>query len=174
VDVYELLVSDLKNDIDEVEAAVLSARRPHASKRISELNRELTTLRQAVDPLQAPMRQFAQAQVKGVSADLALFFRDVADHLTRVGDGVQSLENLLSNVFDANLSRVGVQQNDDMRRMSAWAAIFAVITVLAGIYGMNFADMPELGWSFGYPLVMIVMFLLSVYLYRKFKKSGWL
>jgi len=75
---------------------------------------------------------------------------------------------------DVDMSRIGVQQNDDMRRMSAWAAIFAVITVLAGIYGMNFARMPELRWSFGYPLVLLVMAGLSVALDRMFKKSGWL
>jgi magnesium transporter len=174
VDLYELVVSDLESDVDEVEASVFSPERPHVSKRIYELNRELSTLRRAVSPLRAPMQQFAQAEIKGVSADMAPFFRDVADHLARVSDAVDSLGNLLSSAFDANMSRIGVQQNDDMRRMSAWAAIFAVITVLAGIYGMNFARMPELHWSFGYPLVLLVMAGLSVVLYRMFKKSGWL
>jgi magnesium transporter len=174
VDLYELVVSDLEADVDEVEAAVFSPERPHVSKRIYELNRELTALRRAVSPLRAPMQQFAQAEIRGVSADMALLFRDVADHLARVSDAVDSVGNLLSSAFDANMSRIGVQQNDDMRRMSAWAAIFAVITVLAGIYGMNFARMPELRWSFGYPLVLLVMAVLSVVLYRMFKRSGWL
>jgi magnesium transporter len=133
VDVYESIVSDLETDVDEVEASVFSVERTHASKRISELNRELNELRRAVDPLQAPMEQFAEAKIEGVSADAALFFHDFADHLSRVGDAVDSLDEQLSSVFDANLSRIGVQQNDDMRRMSAWAAIFAVVTVLAGI-----------------------------------------
>ena len=174
VDLYELAVSDLETDVDQVQASVFSPERPHVSKRIYELNRELTTLRRAVSPLRAPMQQFAQAQIRGVSADMALYFRDVADHLARVSDAIDSVGNLLSSAFDANMSRIGVQQNDDMRRMSAWAAIFAVITVLAGIYGMNFARMPELRWSFGYPLVLLVMAGLSVVLYRMFKKSGWL
>jgi magnesium transporter len=174
VDLYELVVSDLETDVDQVQASVFSPERPHVSKRIYELNRELTTLRRAVSPLRAPMQQFAQAEIRGVSADMALYFRDVADHLARVSDAVDSVGNLLSSAFDANMSRIGVQQNDDMRRMSAWAAIFAVITVLAGIYGMNFAHMPELGWSFGYPLLLLVMAGSSVVLYRKFKKSGWL
>jgi len=174
VDVYEQVASDLETDVDTVEAAVFSPQRPHVSKRIYELNRELTTLRRAVSPLRDPMQQFARAEITGVSADMALFFRDVADHLARVSDTVDTLGNLLSSAFDANQSRIGVQQNDDMRRMSAWAAIFAVITVLAGIYGMNFVRMPELRWSFGYPLVLLVMASLSVLLYRRFKKSGWL
>jgi magnesium transporter len=174
VDVYELVVSDLENDVDDVEATVFSPQRAHASKRISELNRELNTLRRAVNPLRAPMQQFAQAEITGVSADAAPFFRDVADHLARVSDAADSLDSQLSSVFDANMSLIGVQQNDDMRRMSAWAAIFAVITVFAGIYGMNFSNMPELRWSFGYPLLLLLMLGCSVVLYRKFKKSGWL
>jgi len=174
VDVYESVVSDLEADVDDVEDSVFSAERVHVSKRISELNRELTALRRAVRPLRAPMQQFAQAEIKGVDADTALFFRDVADHLARISDALDALDNQLSSTFDANLSRVGVQQNDDMRRMSAWAGIFAVVTVLAGIYGMNFSNMPELRWSFGYPLLLLVMIGLSLGLYRKFKRSGWL
>jgi magnesium transporter len=174
VDIHEQVVSALEDDVDNVEASVFSPQPTHASKRIYELNRELGTLRGAVDPLPAPMPQFAHAEIEGVCADAAQFFRDVADHLARVSDAVESLDNLLSSAFDANQSRIGVKQNDDMRRMSAWAAIFAVITVLAGIYGMNFAHMPELRWSFGYPLLLFVTLVLSAVLYRKFKKSGWL
>jgi len=153
---------------------VFSPKPADTSKRIYELNRDLGTLRRAIDPLRGPMEQFAHAEIKGVSTDVAPFFRDVADHLARVSDAVNSLGNMLSGAFDADQSRIGVQQNNDMRRMSAWAAIFAVITVFAGIYGMNFTNMPELKWSFGYPLLLVVMLVISVVLYRKFKKSGWL
>jgi magnesium transporter len=174
VDVYELVVSALEDDVDEVETSVFSPQPADASKRIYELNRALNTLRRAVNPLRSPMEQFAHGEIEGVAADVAPFFRDVADHLARVSDAGDSLGNLLSSAFDADQSRIGVQQNNDMRRMSAWAAIFAVITVLAGIYGMNFAHMPELEWSFGYPLLLLVMLGLSLVLYRSFKKSGWL
>jgi magnesium transporter len=174
VDVYEQVVSALADDVDAVEASVFSPKPADTSKRIYELNRELGTLRRAVNPLRTPMQHFAHAEITGVSAAVAPFFRDVADHLARISDAVDSLGTLLSNAFDANQSRIGVQQNDDMRRMSAWAAIFAVITVFAGIYGMNFTNMPELKWSFGYPLLLLVMLVFSLLLYRKFKKSGWL
>jgi magnesium transporter len=174
VDVYEKVVSELEADVDDVEAAVFSPDREHASKRIYQLNRELTTMRRAVQPLHAPLQEFAQARISGVPAQVTPFFRDVADHLARVGDAIDALDNLLSSAFDANLSRVGVQQNDDMRRMSAWAAIAAVFTVLAGIYGMNFVNMPELKWSFGYLGAVLLMAGSSVLLYRKFKRSGWL
>ncbi|HTN81960.1 MAG TPA: magnesium and cobalt transport protein CorA [Acidimicrobiales bacterium] len=174
VDVYEDVVSELQADVDDVEDSVFSGERIDASKRIYELNRELTTMRRAFEPLQSPMHQFAQAEIDGVSSDAAAFFRDVADHLARVSDAVGALDSQLSSAFDANLSRIGVQQNDDMRRMSAWAAIAAVVTVLAGIYGMNFVNMPELRWSFGYPGLVLVMAVLAMWLYRKFKKAGWL
>jgi magnesium transporter len=174
VDVYEEVVSHLEDDVDDVEASVFAPPRTRASKRINELNRELTTMRRAVNPLRDPVEQFVQGKIKGVSAKATPYFRDVADHLARVSDALDSLDNLLSSAFDANLSRIGVQQNDDMRTMSAWAAIAAVITVLAGIYGMNFVNMPELEWSFGYPTLLLVMVGSSVVLYRKFKKSGWL
>jgi len=174
VDVYERIVSALEDDVDKVEASVFSPKPADTSKRIYELNRELGTLRRAIDPLRGPMEQFAHAEIKGVSADVTPFFRDIADHLARVSDAVDSLGNMLSGAFDADQSRIGVQQNNDMRMMSAWAAIFAVITVFAGIYGMNFNNMPELKWSFGYPLLLVVMLVISVVLYRKFKKSGWL
>jgi magnesium transporter len=174
VDIYEEVASDLDADVDEVEASVFAPQRTDASKRIYELKQELTTMRRAVLPLEGPMQQFAHAEITGISAEAAPFFRDVADHLARVGDAVDTLDNQLSSAFDANSSRIGVQQNDDMRRMSAWAAIAAVITVLAGIYGMNFAHMPELQWSFGYPWGLALMAIASTVLYRRFKKSGWL
>jgi len=174
VDVYEDVVSDLQADVDGVESSVFSGSHAHASKRIYDLDQELMTMRRAFEPLQGPMELFARPEITGVSDAAAAFFRDVADHLSRVGDAVGALDNQLSSAFDANLSRIGVQQNDDMRKMSAWAAIFAVVTVLAGIYGMNFVNMPELRWSFGYPAVVVVMVGLSLWLYRKFKKAGWL
>jgi magnesium transporter len=174
VDVYERIVSALEDDVGKVEATVFSPKPADASRRIYELNRELGTLRRAIDPLRGPMEQFAHAEIKGVTADVTPFFRDIADHLARVSDAVNSLGNMLSGAFDADQSRIGVQQNNDMRMMSAWAAIFAVITIFAGIYGMNFNNMPELKWSFGYPLLLLVMLVISLVLYRKFKKSGWL
>jgi len=135
VDVYQRIVSALEDDVDKVEAAVFSPKPADTSKRIYELNRDLGTLRRAIDPLRGPMEQFAHAEIKGVSTDVAPFFRDVADHLARVSDAVNSLGNMLSGAFDADQFRIGVQQNNDMRMMSAWAAIFAVITYSPGSTG---------------------------------------
>ncbi|MFF8382935.1 magnesium and cobalt transport protein CorA [Streptomyces kanasensis] len=102
------------------------------------------------------------------------YFRDVADHLNRTDTEVRSLDELLNSVLDAQQARVGTWQNDDMRRISAWAAIFAIPTMVAGVYGMNFEHMPELGWSYGYPLALALMALASGALYRAFRRNGWL
>jgi len=102
------------------------------------------------------------------------FFRDVGDHLTRANEQVESLDRLLSDILSANLAQVSVQQNNDMRKISAWAALAAVPTMIAGIYGMNFEHMPELRQVWGYPVVVLLMATLCAVLYRVFKRSGWL
>jgi hypothetical protein len=114
------------------------------------------------------------ADLAGMPAEAGAFFRDVADHAIRVHEQVESLDTLLSSAHDAHMARISVQQNDDMRKISAWVAIAAVPTAIAGIYGMNFQHMPELQWRFGYPLAIAIMAVFCVTLYRLFKKSGWL
>jgi magnesium transporter len=102
------------------------------------------------------------------------FFRDVADHLTRVNEQVEGLDRLLSDILGAHLTQVGVRQNDDMRKISAWAAMAAVPTMIAGIYGMNFDYMPELHQVWGYPAALLAMAGAVLGLHRLFKRRGWL
>jgi len=109
-----------------------------------------------------------------VTEGAAPFFRDVADHVIRVSEGIESMDSLLSTAFDAHIARIGLQQNEDMRKISAWAAIAAVGTLVAGVYGMNFQNMPELRWHYGYFMALALMIGASFFLYRQFKKSGWL
>jgi magnesium transporter len=160
--------------VDEVEASVFSPARTDDTPRIYVLKREIAEMRRAVSPLKDPMMRFASGTVTGVPPESAPFFRDIHDHLVRVSEVIETLDNLLSTAFDAQLARVGVQQNEDMRKISAWVAIAAVGTLIAGIYGMNFEHMPELGSRYGYPGALLVMVVASVVLYRLFKKSGWL
>ncbi|HET8719189.1 MAG TPA: magnesium/cobalt transporter CorA [Nocardioidaceae bacterium] len=174
VDSYEEVAASLEVDVDEVEASVFSPGRTDDSPRIYILKRELAEMRRAVNPLRQPMNAFASGSVPGVAAEAAPFFRDVADHLIRVAEQIDGLDALLSTAFDAALARISVQQNEDMRKLSAWVAIAAVGTLVAGIYGMNFSYMPELGWHYGYFGALAAMVLLSLLLYRLFKKSGWL
>ena len=110
----------------------------------------------------------------GVEREAGPFFRDVLDHLNQAAEVVDSLDSLLSTAFDAQLARITVQQNDDMRKISAGAALVVVPTLIAGIYGMNFKHMPELSWTFGYPLAVLLMVAISGGLWILFKKSGWL
>jgi magnesium transporter len=174
VDSYEDVALSLEEDVDEVEQSVFSTSRTQDSKRIYILKRELAEVRRAVNPLREPMKRFATGSVAFVTQEAAPFFRDVADHVIRVSELIETLDNLLSTAFDAHLAQISVQQNEDMRKISAWVAIAAVGTLVAGVYGMNFRNMPELRWHFGYFFALGLMLVASVVLYRFFKKSGWL
>src|SRR6185436_6486142 len=109
-----------------------------------------------------------------VPEGLDTYFRDILDHLIRLSQRIEGLRELLTNVLQANLAQVGVRQNEDMRKISAWVAILAVPTMIAGIYGMNFDDMPELRWGLGYPAVLTLMLVICLGLWRYFKRVGWL
>jgi magnesium transporter len=153
-----------------------SPRGSHATdaQRIYLLKREVLEMRRAVHPLTEAAQRLAQDPVPFVPVAARPFFRDVADHLLRITDHVESYDRLLTDILSAHLTRISVQQNDDMRKISAWVAIAAVPTMIAGIYGMNFDHMPELHWTLGYPLALVVMAGICLALYRAFKRSGWL
>jgi magnesium transporter len=102
------------------------------------------------------------------------YFRDVHDHVLRVSDRLNAVDALLDGALHANLAQVATRQNEDMRKISAWVAIAAVPTLIAGIFGMNFEHMPELGWVVGYPLALALMVVIAVVLHRTFKRRGWL
>jgi len=174
VDKYELVAAELEKDVDQIELSVFSEQRTNDSARIYHLKRELAEFRRAVVPLREPLGKFAERNIGEVPVEGAAFFRDVVDHAIRVTDQVESLDSLLTSAFDAHLAQLSIQQNDDMRKISAWVAIAAVPTAVAGIYGMNFKYMPELDWRYGYPLVMSLVAVVCFGLYRAFKKSGWL
>jgi magnesium transporter len=174
VDGYTDVVAELEVDVDEIETSVFSPARTNDSNRIYVLKREIAEVRRAVMPLREPMRKFADGLVHGVERDAGPFFRDVLDHLNQAAEVVDSLDSLLSTAFDAHLARITVQQNDDMRKISAGAALVVVPTLIAGIYGMNFKHMPELSWTFGYPLALLLMVAVSAGLWMLFKRSGWL
>ncbi|QDH10893.1 magnesium/cobalt transporter CorA [Nocardioides dongxiaopingii] len=175
VDAYLEVVEDLQEDVDEVEESVFSDARTKDSARIYTLKREIAEVRRAVMPLREPMRRFASGTVVGVeNEEAAPFFRDVMDHLTQAAEAVDTLDQLLSTAFDAHVAAISVQQNDDMRRISAGAALVVVPTLIAGVYGMNFEHMPELQWSLGYPFALLLMGGVAAVLFWFFKRSGWL
>jgi magnesium transporter len=174
VDEYEAVASSLEEDVDQVETSVFSPDRTQDSQRIYVLKRELAEVRRAVNPLREPMKRFATGSVAFVTQESAPFFRDVTDHLVRVSESVETLDGLLSTAFDAHIARISLQQNEDMRKISAWVAIAAIGTLVAGIYGMNFVNIPELHWHFGYYYALGLMVGAAVVLWALFKRSGWL
>jgi len=174
VDDYTEVAAEIARDIDEVEEAVFSQSAGNDARQIYHLKREVIGFRRGVRPLVEPMQRLAAGRAPHVHERMRPFLRDVADHVARVVDQVDQFDDLLTSVLNANLAQVSVRQNADMRRISAWVAIVAVPTMIAGIYGMNFDHMPELRWRYGYPLALAVMALICAGLYRAFKRSGWL
>jgi magnesium transporter len=175
VDDYEPIVSEIEKDVREVERQVFNR---HAGEnpveRIYGLMRSVLLVQDALVPLLTPLDQLANRRYTVVAHDLRQYFRDAHDHLAAVAQRVDTLHDLLSNILAANLTRVSIRQNEDMRKISAWVAIAAVPTMIAGVYGMNFEHMPELKSAWGYPLVLALMLGACFFLHRKFKNSGWL
>lgn len=173
VDAYAEAAAQVRGDLTELERCVFSSARDDLTERIYSLKREVVEFRDAVGPLVPVMQPFTAARSEW-PREVQPYFRDVTDHLTRTDTEVRALDDLLASVLDAHLAKVGTWQNDDMRRISAWAAIFAVPTMVAGIYGMNFSHMPALDWRYGYPCALAVMALGAGVLYRAFRRKGWL
>jgi magnesium transporter len=173
VDAYAPVMDALDRDLEEVEAEVFAGERRNPAQRIYELKREAIDFARAVTPLVEPVERMTTGRTR-VPQELETYFRDVLDHLIRLSQHIEASRELLTSVLQANLAQVGVRQNEDMRRISAWIAIVAVPTMVAGIYGMNFDHMPELRSEAGYPLVLSVMAVVCFVLWRYFKRVGWL
>ncbi|MFI1014379.1 magnesium and cobalt transport protein CorA [Streptomyces sp. NPDC020965] len=175
VDDYLAVADAVQNDIDAVENAVFTEQGVRADAgQIYLLKRELLELRRAVGPLERPMFTLATTSLPPVGSDIQPYFRDVVDHLARLNEQLGAYDALLDSILQAHLARVTVAQNEDMRKITAWAAIVAVPTMVCGMYGMNFDHMPELRWTYGYPLVVGVMATACLVIHRSFRRNGWL
>jgi magnesium transporter len=175
VDNYVSIDAELQKDLEDIEASVFTGANRVSSATIYRLKREVLEFRRAAVPLSAPLRMLHDGSRSPLpQKEVRLLFRDVADHLLRVIDHVESYDRLLTDILNAHLAQISVQQNSDMRKISAWVAIAAVPTMIAGIYGMNFDNMPELKWHYGYLIVVGIMAVACLGLYRAFRKSGWL
>jgi magnesium transporter len=174
VDTFVEVAGAVTDDVDELETSVFSPDRTDDIGRLYQLKRELMQLRKAVGPLELPLQKLAERQIEVVPDAMRSYFRDVQDHAIRVRDQVSGLDELLSSILQASLARSTMADNQDMRKISAYAGIIAVPTAIAGIYGMNFDFMPELRWKYGYFMVLLVIATICVLLYRGFKRNGWL
>ncbi|WP_149258240.1 magnesium/cobalt transporter CorA [Actinomadura sp. K4S16] len=173
VDRYGVVAHEVEVDIIGLERAVFDPNARDVTADIYSLKREVLEFRSAEDPLVPVLQEIVKGRVAECGSTRE-YFRDVLDHLLRVDGQVDSHNELLNSVLTAHLALLGKRQNEDMRKISAWAAIIAVPTAIAGIYGMNFDHMPELHWTIGYPLVIAVMAVVCVLLFRRLRKSGWL
>jgi magnesium transporter len=174
VDAYEQVADSLQEDVDEVEISVFSEERTKDAARIYVLKRELAEVRRAVMPLREPINRFVSGGVRSIHPEAGPYFRDVADHLSRVSEVVENLDSLLSTAFDAHLAQISIQQNDDMRRISATIGLIAAPALIGTIYGMNFQNMPELRWHFGYLFALGLMVAASLSVWILSKRAGWL
>ncbi|GAA1318014.1 magnesium/cobalt transporter CorA [Pseudonocardia xinjiangensis] len=190
VDDYFPVLNGLQDDIDQIEVQVFGGD-PAVSKRIYQLSREVIEFQRAVEPLRdifVELRDRLKELAGESDLELRRALRDVADHAARVMDRIEAFRELLSNILQANAALVGQRQNEEMarlteagyeqneqvKRISSWAAILFAPTLVASIYGMNFTHMPELMWTYGYPFAVGLMLLLGLILYTIFKRRGWL
>jgi magnesium transporter len=174
VDSYLDVADRVELDVDKIEERVFSTRTSVSAEQIYMMKHEITEMRRAVVPLGTPLRRLAEGKSELVNDEVRLYFRDVDDHLITVAERISGYDELLTSLVNAALAKITLQQNTDMRKISAWVAILAVPTMIAGIYGMNFEHMPELHWTYGYPAVMALIFGACGMLYRVFRRNGWL
>jgi len=174
VDAYVEVSEAFERDVDQIESLVFAPRSPVGPEQMYLMKREILELRRAVMPLAVPLRRLTEGYTPLVPDKVRSYFRDVDDHLAVVAERVASFDDLLTTLVDATLAKVSLQQNTDMRKITSWAAILAVPTMVVGVYGMNFDHMPELHWKYGYPSIVIVTLVVCVILHRMFKRRKWL
>jgi magnesium transporter len=173
VDDYEPVLEGLGTDIQEVEDEVFGGN-ADVSQRIYELSRELVQFQRATSPLARSLERGAERNEHDIDPELRSYLRELHDRVLRVEEPTEGFRDMLSDILVVNLTLIGVRQNDQTKKISAWAAILIVPTLITGIYGMNFDFMPELHWLFGYPLALALMVSISVGLYAVFRHVRWL
>ncbi|QKW05874.1 magnesium and cobalt transport protein CorA [Streptomyces sp. NA04227] len=175
VDDYLKVTECVQSDIDQVEMEVFAKDGERADPgRIYQLKRELLEFKRAVVPLGRPVQTLATEPPPVVPPEIQAYFRDVSDHLLRVAEQVAAFDELLNSILQAHLAQVTVAQNADMRKITAWAAVIAVPTMVCGVYGMNFDYMPGLHARYGYAVLLAVIGALCFGLHRGFRRNGWL
>jgi magnesium transporter len=174
VEHYLEVIEPLQRDIDAVEEQAFSPNRSTEIEQIYVLKRDVLELRKAIGPLGSALEKMTTGHADLLPGEVHRYVRDVFDHQTYAAEQIIAFDEVLSDLVEAALARAGLQQNVDMRKISAWVAIAAVPTMIAGIYGMNFENMPELSWKWGYPGVLGLMATICASLYIAFRRNQWL
>ena len=175
VDRYFPLVDALEVELEEVEAQIFERGAARSNiERLYALKHRTSTLRHAVVPLLEVVGKLHGGRVPAVCMASQDYFRDVHDHLARINGAIDTIRDTIATAIQVNLSLVTIEESEVTKRLAAWAAIFAVSTALAGIWGMNFEVMPELKWKYGYPMALLVIGSMVGFLYWRFRRRGWL
>ncbi|WP_313704177.1 magnesium/cobalt transporter CorA [Massilia sp.] len=176
VDRYFPLIDKLESDLESIEDRIFGghgAQRDNI-ERLYDLKRDTLVLRHAVIPLMDAMGRLHGGRVPALAFETQDYFRDIHDHLLRIAGRLDTIRDTIATAIQVTLSMVAIDENEINKQLAAYAAIFAVFTAFAGIWGMNFEFMPELKWKYGYPMALAVMVAVSYYMYRRFRKAGWL
>jgi len=175
VDRYFPVLEGLQDELERLEERMFAGQPSRESiEALYGLKQKLTTLKHAAGPLQETTGKLYGGRVPEICAGTQDYFRDVYDHLLRINQSIDSLRDMLTTAISVNLSLVSIQENETVKRLAAYAALVAVPTMIAGVYGMNFQHMPELGWAWGYPFAVGLMVVLDGYLFYRFRKARWL
>ncbi|QYG01421.1 MULTISPECIES: magnesium/cobalt transporter CorA [Massilia] len=176
VDRYFPVVDMLESELESIEDHIFGMQGKQRAnvERLYELKRKAQTLRHAVVPLMDAVGRLYGGRVPGVVLETQDYFRDVHDHLYRIAGRLDAVRDTINTAIQVTLSMVAIEENEVSKKLASYAAIFAVFTAFAGVWGMNFEFMPELKWKWGYPLALLTMVGVCSYLYRRFKKAGWL
>jgi magnesium transporter len=175
VDRYFPVIESLEAELEEIEERIFYGRAQRENvEQLYDLKRRSLTLRHAVTPLLEAVGRLHGGRVPALALKVQDYFRDVQDHLFRINGRLDTIRDTIGTAIQVNLSLVTISEGEVTKRLASWAAIFAVFTAFAGLWGMNFEHMPELHWKYGYPVAVIVMVAVCAYLYYRFRKSGWL
>ncbi|SEN56134.1 magnesium transporter [Duganella sp. CF517] len=175
VDRYFPVLDMLETELEKIEELIFSQGKQRDNiERLYELKSKVTTVRHVVAPLMEAVGRLHGGRVPSMCMDTQEYFRDVHDHLHRITASLESIRDTIGTAIQVNLSMTAIEESEVNKRLAAWAAIFAIVTAFAGLWGMNFKYMPELEWKYGYPMALAIMVLVCLGLYRRFKRSGWL
>ena len=175
VDRYFPIVERLELELENIEETLFDERSTKSNiERLFELKRKVMVVKHAVSPLMEAVGKLSSGRVPPICANSTEYFRDILDHLTRINSVIESIRDAIGTAIQVSLSAIALEQNNIQKRLASWAAIFAVATAFAGIWGMNFEQMPELKWDLGYPIDISIIVLACSFLYWRFKRSGWL
>jgi magnesium transporter len=175
VDRYFPVAEVLELELETIEEQIFTKGSERANiQRLYQLKRKVMTLKHAVAPLMEAVGKLHGGRVPPICANTQEYFRDVYDHLYRINTSIDTIRDTIATAIQVNLSMVTIDESEVNKRLAAWAAIFAVATAFAGIWGMNFKAMPELEWKYGYPAALLIMVTVCSYLYYRFRRSGWL